>query len=36
MDMGVGESLRGGVLGARLVLVVTAVLVILTGVWLWG
>lgn len=36
MDMGIGESLRGGVLGARLVLVVTAVLVILTGVWLWG
>lgn len=36
MDMGIGESLRGGVLGARLVLGVTAVLVILMGVWLWG
>jgi len=35
MDLGIGESLRGGVLGARLVLAVTASLVILTGVWLW-
>lgn len=35
MDMGIGESLRGGVLGARLVLVISVVLTILAGVWLW-
>ncbi len=36
MDLGIGESLRGGVLGARLVLIFTGILVIATGVWLWG
>lgn len=35
MDMGVGESLRGGVLGARLVLVASVLLTLLAGVWLW-
>ena len=35
MDVGVGETLKGGVLGARLVLVVTAVLIALAGVWIW-
>lgn len=35
MDMGIGESLRGGVLGARLVLVISVVLTMLAGVWLW-
>jgi succinate dehydrogenase / fumarate reductase cytochrome b subunit len=35
MDLGVGETLKGGVLGARLVLVVTAVLIALAGVWIW-
>jgi len=35
MDMGIGETLRGGVLGARLVLVISVVLTILAGVWLW-
>lgn len=35
MDMGVGESLRGGVLGARLVLAISVALVALMGVWLW-
>lgn len=35
MDLGIGETLRGGVLGARLVLVISAVLTILAGVWLW-
>lgn len=35
MDMGVGETLKGGVLGARLVLICTAILIALTGVWIW-
>lgn len=35
MDMGIGETLRGGVLGARLVLAISVVLTILAGVWLW-
>ena len=35
MDMGVGETLEGGVLGARLVLVFTAILIALAGVWIW-
>lgn len=35
MDLGIGESLRGGVLGARLVLVISLMLTILAGVWLW-
>lgn len=35
MDMGIGESLEGGALGAKLVLVVSIVLMILAGVWLW-
>lgn len=35
MDMGIGETLEGGVLGAKLVLVISAILIALTGVWLW-
>lgn len=35
MDMGIGETLKGGVLGARLVLIFTAILIALTGVWIW-
>lgn len=35
MDMGVGESLRGGVLGARLVFVISALVIVGLGVWLW-
>lgn len=35
MDFGVGESLEGGVLGARLVLVAAALLILLAGVWIW-
>lgn len=33
MDLGIGESLKGGVLGARLVLAATAVLVFLSFYW---
>ncbi len=35
MDMGWAESLRGGRIGAFAVLVATAILVILGGIWLW-
>ena len=35
MDMGIGESFEGGVLGARLVFVSFAVLLVLAGLWLW-
>jgi len=33
--MGIGETMEGGVLGARLVFVATAVLSVLMGVWIW-
>ncbi len=35
MDMGVGETLEGGKLGAKITLVVSIVLILITGVWIW-
>lgn len=35
MDMGVGETLEGGMLGAKITLVFAAILIILAGVWVW-
>lgn len=35
MDMGIGETLEGGVLGAKLTVVISAILIVLAGVWLW-
>ncbi len=35
MDMGIGESLEGGKLGSKLVIVISAVLIVLVGVWVW-
>jgi succinate dehydrogenase / fumarate reductase cytochrome b subunit len=35
MDFGVGESMEGGVLGARLVMGLSVVLIVLAGVWIW-
>ncbi|WP_250458483.1 succinate dehydrogenase, cytochrome b556 subunit [Microbulbifer litoralis] len=35
MDMGIGESLEGGRRGAVAVLVLSAILILLVGVWLW-
>ncbi|SDS03066.1 succinate dehydrogenase subunit C [Halopseudomonas xinjiangensis] len=35
MDAGLGESLEGGILGAKVVLVLSAVLIVLLGVWIW-
>ena len=34
-DFGIGETLEGGMLGARLVLVCSAILIALAGVWIW-
>ncbi len=35
MDFGIGESMEGGVLGARLVIGLTAVLTLIAGAWIW-
>ena len=35
MDMGIGESLEGGVLAARITLVAAAALIVLAGAWIW-
>lgn len=35
MDMGIGESFEGGTLGARLVIAISAVLILLAGAWIW-
>lgn len=35
MDAGVGETLEGGQLGAKLVFAVSAVLIVLGGLWIW-
>ncbi|MAL98339.1 succinate dehydrogenase, cytochrome b556 subunit [Hydrocarboniclastica marina] len=35
MDGGVGESLEGGRLGAKLVVVISVILIVLLGVWVW-
>lgn len=35
MDMGIGETFAGGLLGAKLVIAISAVTILLTGVWLW-
>ena len=35
MDMGIGESFAGGLLGAKLVIVFSALLILAAGVWLW-
>jgi succinate dehydrogenase / fumarate reductase cytochrome b subunit len=35
MDIGIGETLEGGKLGAKITLVVSIVLILITGVWIW-
>jgi succinate dehydrogenase / fumarate reductase, cytochrome b subunit len=35
MDVGIGETLEGGRLGARLVVFVSAILIVAAGVWIW-
>lgn len=35
MDVGVGETLEGGKLGSKIVIAISAVLIVLAGVWVW-
>ncbi|MFJ3483721.1 succinate dehydrogenase, cytochrome b556 subunit [Pseudomonas sp. NPDC090202] len=35
MDTGVGETLEGGKLGSKIVIVVSVALIVLAGVWIW-
>ncbi|MCB1674866.1 MAG: succinate dehydrogenase, cytochrome b556 subunit [Pseudomonadales bacterium] len=35
MDLGIGETMEGGTRGARIVIGVSAVLILLAGVWIW-
>lgn len=35
MDMGCGETMEGGVLGARIVIGATVLAVVLAGLWIW-
>ncbi len=35
MDLGIGETLEGAQLGAKLVVVLSVISIVLTGVWLW-
>ena len=35
MDLGIGETLEGGIQGARITFVVSAVLIAAAGVWVW-
>ena len=35
MDMGIGETLEGGKLGSQIVIAVSAVVIVLAGVWIW-
>ncbi len=35
MDAGIGETMEGGIMGAKAVFVVSAVLILLTGAWIW-
>ena len=35
MDIGIGESMEGGVLGAKLTIATSIVLSVLAGVWIW-
>lgn len=35
MDLGIGETLEGGVLGAKITIAVSVVLIVLAGIWVW-
>jgi succinate dehydrogenase / fumarate reductase cytochrome b subunit len=35
MDAGVGETLEGGQRGAKLVFIISVVLILLVGGWIW-
>jgi succinate dehydrogenase / fumarate reductase cytochrome b subunit len=35
MDMGVGETMEGGIAGSKAVFAVSAILILLVGAWVW-
>lgn len=35
MDMGIGETMQGALLGARLVILFSAISIVIAGVWIW-
>ncbi len=35
MDLGIGETLEGGRTGSKLVIVISIILILLAGVWVW-
>lgn len=35
MDMGIGETMAGGILGARIVIALSTILILLAGIWIW-
>lgn len=35
MDMGIGETMAGGILGVRIVVGLSIVLILLAGIWIW-
>ena len=34
-DFGIGETMAGGILGARIVIGLSVVLILLAGIWIW-
>lgn len=35
MDLGIGETMQGGIIAARLVIALSALTIIVAGVWIW-
>ena len=35
MDFGIGETMEGGVMGARIVFALSVVLILIAGAWIW-
>ncbi|PCJ26030.1 MAG: succinate dehydrogenase, cytochrome b556 subunit [SAR86 cluster bacterium] len=35
MDMGIGETLKGGVIGASITIALSAIAMIIAGIWIW-
>ncbi|MBE9540309.1 MAG: succinate dehydrogenase, cytochrome b556 subunit [Proteobacteria bacterium] len=35
MDMGIGETMEGGIMGSRIVIASSIVLILLAGLWIW-
>ena len=35
MDFGIGETMEGGILGVRIVVALSVVLILMAGIWIW-